>query len=196
VKPGQVTVLLRQWKDGEQKAKEELAALIYPEMRRLARYHMRVNRDLQPVLSPTELVHEAYLRLCGQERPDFEHRAHFYHVAARIMRQVLVDIVREQKALKRGGGQAPLTLDATRIASGDPPVDVLDIHQALDDMEQFDARKARVLELQFFVGLTAEEIAELLGVAVITIRRDARAGIAWLRDRLRGPQSEAQPNET
>lgn len=188
--PGQVTVLLRQWREGKQRAKEELAALIYPEMRRLASYHMRANRDLQPVLSPTELVHEAYLRLCGQERPDFEHRTHFYHVAARIMRQVLVDIVREKKSLKRGAGRAPVTLDATRIASGEPPVDVLDIHQALEEMEQFDPRKASVLELQFFVGLRAEEIADLLGVAVITIRRDARAGIAWLRDRLRGPLSE------
>jgi RNA polymerase sigma factor (TIGR02999 family) len=188
---GQVTVLLKQWKEGDSAAVDMLVPMIYPELRRLARWHLRGSRDVQKVLSPTELVHEAFLRLCDQNQPDWSHRSQFYYIAARVMRQVLVDYVREQRSQKRGGGALTVSLDTMRgigIAENTP--DVLHIHDALNKLEEFDERKARVLELRFFVGLNTDEIAEVLGVSGITVARDVRAAMAWLRTQLSG---EAPP---
>lgn len=177
--PGQITGLLRQWKMGDPIAVEHLAPLIYPELHRLARRHVRSSRDAQ--LSPTELVHEAFLRLCGQQHPTWQHRAHFYYIAARVMRQVLVDFVRERQSQKRGGGSITISLETVRGLSAGSPPSVVDIHEALNELEAFDERKARVMELRYFVGLSAEEIASLLGVSPITVARDVRAAAAWLR---------------
>jgi len=181
-----VTVLLRQWKDGDSTAMERLVPIIYPELRRLARRNLRGSRDAQKVLSPTELVHEAFLRLAGQNQPDFSHRAQFFYVAARVMRQVLVDYVRELRSQKRGGGASPVSLETVSIPGiGENPIDVVDIHEALARLEQFDERKARVLELRFFVGMNTEEIAKILGVSAITVARDVRTSMAWLRTQLK-----------
>ncbi|MFN7932815.1 MAG: ECF-type sigma factor [Bryobacteraceae bacterium] len=180
-----VTVLLRLWKEGDQAAMERLVPLIYPELRKLARRNLKGSRDAQKVLSPTELVHEAFLRMAGQNQPDWNHRAQFYYVAARVMRQVLVDYVREQRSQKRGGGASPVSLETVSIPGiGDNPIDVLDIHDALARLERFDERKARVLELRFFVGMNTEEIAKVLDVSVITVARDVRTSMAWLRTQL------------
>jgi RNA polymerase sigma factor (TIGR02999 family) len=159
----------------------------------LARWQLRGSRDAQKVLSPTELVHEAFLRLSGQSQPDWSHRAQFYYVAARVMRQVLVDYIREQRSQKRGGGSMTLSLDTVHgIRSASQGPDVLHIHEALNRLEIFDPRKARVLELRFFVGLNTEEIAEVLGVAVITVARDVRAAMAWLRTQLTDQGGDAE----
>ncbi|MBS1826073.1 MAG: sigma-70 family RNA polymerase sigma factor [Acidobacteria bacterium] len=180
-----VTLLLRQWKEGDPSAMDRLVPLIYPELRKLARRNLKGSRDAQKVLSPTELVHEAFLRMAGQNQPDWNHRAQFYYVAARVMRQVLVDYVREQRSQKRGGGASPVSLETVSIPGiGDNPIDVLDIHDALARLEQFDERKARVLELRFFVGMNTEEIAKVLDVSVITVARDVRTSMAWLRTQL------------
>jgi RNA polymerase sigma factor (TIGR02999 family) len=184
--PRDVTLLLRQWKDGDPEAMDRLVPLIYPELRKLARRNLRGSRDAQKVLSPTELVHEAFLRMAGQNQPDWNHRAQFYSIAARVMRQVLVDYVREQRSQKRGGGAAPVSLETVSIPGiGGNPIDVLDIHEALARLEQFDPRKARVLELRFFVGMNTEEIAGILDISVITVARDVRTSMAWLRTQLR-----------
>lgn len=188
--PGQITSLLRQWKLGDKLAVDNLAPLIYPELHRLARRHLRSSRDAQ--LSPTELVHEAFLRLCGQEHPNWQHRAHFYYIAARVMRQVLVDFVREKQSQKRGGGAQTVSLETVRGISAGRAPSVVDIHEALKELELFDERKARVLELRYFVGLSAEEIAAMLGVSVITVARDVRAASAWLRSHL---QQTDRPGE-
>lgn len=182
--PGAVTMLLRQWKEGDASAEEQLLPIIYPELRRLARRHMRNNRDVEVRLSPTELVHEAYLRLSGQNQPDYSHRAQFFYIAARVMRQVLVDSVREHRSQKRGGGAMTVSLDTVVDAGGSSDPDVLHIHDALTELEKFDERKAKVLELRFFVGMTTEEIAEVLGVSAITVARDIRAAMAWMKTRL------------
>jgi RNA polymerase sigma factor (TIGR02999 family) len=183
-----VTLLLRLWKEGDPNAMERLVPFIYPELRKLARRNLKGSRDAQKVLSPTELVHEAFLRMSGQNQPDWAHRAQFYYVAARVMRQVLVDYVREQRSQKRGGGAAPVSLETVSIPGiGDNPIDVLDIHDALARLEQFDERKARVLELRFFVGMNTEEIAKVLNVSVITVARDVRTSMAWLRTQLTRP---------
>lgn len=180
-----VTLLLRLWKEGDPDAMERLVPLIYPELRKLARRNLKGSRDVQKVLSPTELVHEAFLRMAGQNQPDWNHRAQFYYVAARVMRQVLVDYVREQRSQKRGGGASPVSLETVSIPGiGDNPIDVLDIHDALARLERFDERKARVLELRFFVGMNTEEIAKVLNVSVITVARDVRTSMAWLRTQL------------
>ena len=188
--PREVTLLLRQWKDGDPAAMEQLVPLIYPELRKLARRNLRGSRDAQKVLSPTELVHEAFLRMAGQNQPDWNHRAQFYYVAARVMRQVLVDYVREQRSQKRGGGVAAVSLETVSIPGiGEKPIDVLDIHEALAKLEQFDERKARVLELRFFVGMNTEEIAKVLDVSAITVARDVRTSMAWLRTQLKPPSA-------
>ena len=184
----EVTTLLRRWNEGDQNAADQLVPLIYPELRKLARRNLRGSRDVQQVLCPTELVHEAFLRLAGQSHPDWSHRAQFYYIAGRVMRQVLVDYVREQRSQKRGGGAAAVTLNTVSMAGiGENPPDVLDIHEALERLEAFDERKARVLELRFFVGLSTEEIASVLKVSAITVARDVRTSMAWLRTQLKSP---------
>lgn len=186
----EVTLLLRQWKQGDAGAIEQLVPLIYPELRKLARRNLRGSRDGQKVLSPTELVHEAFLRLAGQNQPDWNHRAQFYYVAARVMRQVLVDYVRETRTQKRGGGVPIVSLDTMNVPGiGDDPPDVLDIHEALARLEQFDERKARVLELRFFVGMNTEEIAKVLNISAVTVARDVRTAMAWLRSQLKASGS-------
>lgn len=179
VDPGQVTMLLRQWRGGDSAALDELTPLVYSELRILARSRLASERRVG--LSPTELVHEAFLRLVRQEVPDWANRAHFYYIAARLMRQILVDFVRESHARKRGGDQVALSLDnAADVPSAADPT-VLQIHDALNALAEMDPRKARVLEMRFFGGLTAEEIAEVEKMSPVTVTRDVRAATAWLR---------------
>ncbi|MBL8240347.1 MAG: sigma-70 family RNA polymerase sigma factor [Bryobacterales bacterium] len=184
--PGQVTSLLRQWRMGDEAALTALAPLIYAELRGLARSRLAYER--RSGLSPTELVHEAFLRLVRQEQPDWANRAHFYYIAARLMRQILVDFVRESHAQKRGGDAVALSLDeATAFARPTDP-GVLQIHEALNALAEMDARKARVLEMRFFGGLTAEEIAQVENLSPVTVTRDVRAATAWLRAWLAAPE--------
>jgi len=181
---GEITRLLVQWRDGDASACERLAPLVYPELRRLARYHLRSKG--QGSLSPTELVHEAYLRLLGGAAPALESRAHFFSVAARVMRQVLTDWARRHFSLKRGAGQATISLDAVAIQPAGQAGALIALDDALTEFAKFDARKSAALEMRFFGGMTAEEIAEVLQVSPATVQREIRAATAWLRTRL-GP---------
>jgi RNA polymerase sigma factor (TIGR02999 family) len=160
-------------------AAEDLAPFIYPELRRLAGVHVRKEGGVQ--IQPTELVHEVYLRLMEQNHPHWESRYHFYSVASRLMRQVLVDQARQLQAAKRGNGGVQVTLDQSSAFTDAHALDLLRLEEALSELERIDPRKARVIEQHHFGGLKPDEIAELWGASAVTIRRDLRIASAWLR---------------
>jgi len=188
--PGAVTVLLRRWRTGDPVAAEELTSLVYPELRQLARARLSVQRDGD--LSPTELVHEAFLRLAQQRQPEWANRAHFYYIAARLMRQVLVDLSRERLTLKRGEGRRAVRLERIDELIPRQAESVLALDEALLALGEFDERKAQALEMRYFGGMTAEEIGDVLGIAAVTVARDLRAAKAWLRNHLAGTQDAAE----
>jgi RNA polymerase sigma factor (TIGR02999 family) len=158
--------------------------LVYDELRQLAHKYMAGQRAGH-TLQTTALVNEAYLRLAGQDDPGFANRAHFLAVAATAMRQVLVDYARTALRQKRGAGARPVTLDEAAILSPEPTQEILDLNDALEKLATLDARKARVVELQYFGGLKQEEIAEILDVSAVTVRRDWTFSRAWLYAELR-----------
>ena len=175
-----VTLLLHKWQGGDRNALELLTPMIYPELRRLARIHMLKERDGHTI-QPTALVHEAYLRMVGGSSPEFENRSHFFAIAANLMRQILVDYAREQRAQKRGGGLKPLDLDNCHAYSLEQSDNLICLHEALEKLDAFDERKAKALEMRFFGGLTSQEIAEALGISIPTVTREMRLATAWLR---------------
>lgn len=169
---------LRGVAEGDENALERLLPVVYQELRQLAAGYLRDERGGH-TLQPTALAHEAYLRLVGQ-RIAWQGRGHFLGVAARAMRSVLVDHARRRSAQKRGGGQAPVTLDTGMIAANSRPVAFDDLDRALDDLARLSERQARVVELRYFGGLSIEETAEVLGVSPITVKRDWATARAWL----------------
>jgi RNA polymerase sigma factor (TIGR02999 family) len=178
-----LTHLLGEVKAGNKDAFDRLMPLAYAELRRLADSFLRRERS-DHTLQPTALVHEAYVRLVGQEQPDYRNRAHFFGVAAQLMRQILVDHARARNAGKRGGGDAKIPLESVAKASAANPEMFLELDEALQRLEKQEARKARVIEMRFFAGLTADEIAEALGISAEMVRRDLRLGQAWLQREL------------
>lgn len=181
---GTVTQLLREWRAGDRSALDHLIPLVYRELHRLADGFMRRQRPGH-TLRPTDLVAEAYEKLAGAT-PDLADRVHFFAVAARVMRQILVDHARERSAGKRGGGERPITLDEA-LVGGERPDELVDLDRALDELATFDERRARAVELHYFGGLTHDEVAGLLGVHVNTVARDLRVAEAWLHSKLRAP---------
>lgn len=184
--PGNVTRLLIAWSDGDQKDREdldELLPLVYGELRGLAAARLSRERT-DHTLQPTALVHEAYLRLIDQHSVDWKNRAHFFGLAAEMMRRILVNHARDRAAQKRGGGFERVTLGAAQDLVGREEVDLIDLDEALDKLAELDARKARVVELKFFAGLTNDEIAEVQEASVATVERDWRFARAWLFDQL------------
>ncbi len=180
--PRAVTELLRAWTDGDDQALEELIPLVEAELRRLARGYM-VRERREHTLQTTALVNEAFLRLTEARRIRWEDRAHFLGISARLMRRVLVDHARARGFHKRGGGARRVTLDDDLVVAPDPGLDVLALDRALEVLAKEDARKARVVELRFFGGLTVEETAEVLHVSSDTIKRDWRlAKLLLLRE--------------
>ena len=177
-----VTRLLHAWRQGDPDGLERLTPLVYQELRRLAHNYMRSERDGH-MLQTTALVHEAYLRLVDLEL-GFQDRVHFFAVSARLMRRVLVDLARERNAAKRGGEAVVLPLEEGLVATRMPGSDVLALDLALGDLAGFDARKARVVELRVFGGLTIDETAEVLEVSHATVERDLKLAKAWLARRL------------
>ncbi|MCP3961618.1 MAG: sigma-70 family RNA polymerase sigma factor [bacterium] len=173
-----VTRLLHAWREGDPDALERLTPLVYQELRRLAHNYMRGEREGH-MLQTTALVHEAYLRLVDLEL-GFQDRVHFFAVSARLMRRVLVDLARERKAAKRGGEAVVLPLEEGLVATKMPGSDVLALDLALEQLASFDARKARVVELRVFGGLTIDETAEVLEVSHATVERDLKLAKAWL----------------
>ena len=184
--PQDVTGWLRAWGHGDESALAKLVPLVYGELHRRARSFMRRERAGHS-LQPTALIHEAYLRLVGSKPAvDWQDRHHFYALAARLMRQVLVQHSRAHRARKRGGGAAPVTFDETLLAQERAP-DLVRLDEALRALALTDGRKSRVVELRFFGGLSREETADVLGVSAQTVQRDFRLAKAWLlREMKRG----------
>jgi RNA polymerase sigma-70 factor (ECF subfamily) len=182
---GQVTELLLAWGQGEEAAAERLIPLVYDDLRARAAVALRPERHGH-TLTPTALVHEAYLRLVDQSLPQFENRKHFYGVAARVMRQVLVDHARARKAAKRNGGREPLPLDESILFSDERSSDILALDDALGTLAAFDPEKAHLVELRYFTGLTIEETAKMLGVSPATVKREWTLARAWLQREISG----------
>ena len=178
-----LTQLLRAWRDGERQALDEMVPLIHDELRRLATFHLRAERK-DHTLRPTELISEAYLRLAGASVSEVSDRVHFFAIASRVMRQILVDHARRRARGKRGGGVRPDPFDE-RLVGTDRPSELVALDAALEDLAKFDERKARVIELHYFGGLTYDEIAAVCSVHANTVARDLRLGEAWLRRQLR-----------
>ena len=178
-----VTALLIRWREGDGAALDALIPLVYAELRRVARARLRSERHAQS-LQTTALVHEVYLRLVDIDRLTFESRAHFFAVAARLMRQILVDHARRRRAEKRGGGAGMLTLEDVSPAASPNIVDVIALDVALDELARVEERLSRVVELKFFAGLTIDETAIALEVSPATVERDWAVAKAWLYERL------------
>jgi RNA polymerase sigma factor (TIGR02999 family) len=174
-----VTNLLMRWSEGDDAALAELTPLVYAELRRLAHRHMGAERP-DHTLQTTALVNEAYLRLADQTDPRWQNRAHFFAVAAQVMRQILVNYAKSYRAQKRGGGALKIELGETAIVSPELSKEIVDLHEALEKLTKLDSRKARVVELKYFGGLNYEEMAEVLNISSITVRRDWRFAKAWL----------------
>lgn len=180
-----ITSLLTCWEEGNEAALAELAPQVHRELHALARSYLR-KRHHNNTLQATALINEAWLRLIDRSQPmRWESRAHFYGIAARLMRIVLVDYMRSRSAAKRGGTDQPLTVSESVALSPDRPPDVLELSEALDELAKVDDRKARVIELRYFGGMDREEISGALRVSLATVKRDLRLGEAWLRRFLR-----------
>jgi RNA polymerase sigma factor (TIGR02999 family) len=182
--PGRISELLNLVKSGNVEAEAELAPLIYQELRRLARAHLRGERR-DHTLQTTALLHETYLRMMSGESLNVRDRTHFLAIAAGVMRRILIDYARGRKSIKRGGEQqrADLT-DAICLASRQSWDKIIDVNGALDRLSEIDARQARIVELRFFGGLEIEEIAEVVGVSSRTVKRDWQFAQSWLYEQL------------
>jgi RNA polymerase sigma factor (TIGR02999 family) len=177
-----VTALLLEWRQGDKGAFDRLVPVVYQELRRVARAHLKGERAHS--LQTTALVHEAYLRLVDLDRMTIDSRTHFFAVAARLMRQILVDHARKRLADKRGGGVTIVGLEEVTQATKTRAVDVLALDEALDQLTSVDARLCHVVELRFFAGLNIDETAEALDVSTATVERDWVMTRAWLFQRL------------
>jgi RNA polymerase sigma factor (TIGR02999 family) len=184
----EVTQILHEWSDGDSNAPERLMPFVYDELRRLARSFLARERAGH-TLQPTALVNEAYLRLVDQTRVNWQSRAHFYGVAASMMRRVLIDHARTHAAVKRGGTAIRLSLDDLQIPLEERAAGLLALDEALVRLAEMDERKSRVVELRFFAGMSEEEIADLLGVSVRTVLRDWKTARLWLYRELSQDQS-------
>jgi RNA polymerase sigma-70 factor (ECF subfamily) len=172
-----VTRLLDQWAKGDRRAFDELTPLVYKELRQLAASYLRGERKSH-TLQPTALVHEAYLRLVGQRNPHFENRSHFFGVAARLMREILVDHARRRQTLKRAGLSVQLD-EAMNLPNRSSDLMALDV--GLRALEKFDERKCKAVELRYFGGQSIDEIAQILQISEVTVRRDLKMAEAWLQ---------------
>lgn len=179
-----ITEWLIAWSDGRREALDDLMSVVYEELRRMAAGYMRRERGEHP-LQPTALVSEAYLRLVDQHRVQWRNRAHFFGVAAGMMRRILVDHARRRRAEKRGGAWQRVTLSSLDAIAGEQrPVDVLALHESLERLSTFDRQQERIVELRYFGGLTIEETAEVVGISEATVVREWTIAKAWLRAQL------------
>jgi RNA polymerase sigma-70 factor (ECF subfamily) len=180
-----VTALLSEMSEGNASAAERLVPIVYEELKRLARRYMRRERS-DHTLQTTALVHEAYLKLAGQESVKWQSRSHFYGVAAQMMRRILTDHARRNLRLKRGGANDILPLDEALVFSPEYSEELLKLDEALDRLAKLDVRQGRVVELRFFAGLTVEETAEFLRISPKTVKRDWAVAKAWLHAEVSG----------
>ena len=187
--PKQVTELLIEWREGDEAALGRLMPLVYEELRRMAARYMRGEREGH-TLQPSALVNEAYLRLADHRNMQWQGRAHFFGVAAQAMRRVLVDHARTRDSGKRGGGQQKVVLEEAALAAVEPEADLVALDEALRELARLSERKARVVELRYFGGLSVEEAAEVLGVAPVTVMRDWKIAKMWLLRELSNRRDE------
>ncbi len=181
--PG-LTELLSDWQQGDQSALNKLTPLVYDELRRIA--HRYVQREHNGhTLDTTALVNEAYLRLAGQKKIDWQNRSHFFAFTAQVMRHILIDHARRRRYAKHGGDAARMSLAEAELMSQERARELVDLDEALDELAQLDPRKSRVVELRYFGGLDLAETAEVLEVSIMTVRRDWRAAKAWLFRRMK-----------
>jgi len=177
--PHQVTDLLVRWRSGDPTALDSLMPLVYDELRKLASYYLRRERP-DHTLQCTELVHEAFMRLVGQNPPAWQDRAHFYGVAARLMRQILVDHARKQRARKRGGDSPRPTLSEGPVGPKTKALDILALDEALNQLAELSPQQSQIVELRFFSGLSIEDTSEVLGISPATVKRNWTTARAWL----------------
>ncbi|HKT48064.1 MAG TPA: sigma-70 family RNA polymerase sigma factor [Candidatus Acidoferrales bacterium] len=177
--PHQLTDLLAQWRAGQREALDSLMPLVYEELRGLARHYLQQERPGH-TLQSTALVHEAFVRLVGQNPPDWQSRTHFYGVAARLMRQILVDHARASRAAKRGGDSLKLTVDEGLLGAKKADLDIVALDEALTSLAQLNPQQSQIVELRFFSGLSIEETAEVMGSSPATVKRHWTAARAWL----------------
>jgi len=175
----EITQILRDWNDGLEDAQERLLPYVYDELKRQARYLMSRERPGH-TLQPTALVHEAFLRLSHQTGVDWQNRSHFYGIASRLMRQILVDHARQHAAAKRGSSPMHLSLDDVDLPVEDRAGSILAVHEVLDRLEKLDEKQAKVVEMRFFGGLNNVEIGEALGVSERTVQREWQSARLWL----------------
>jgi RNA polymerase sigma-70 factor, ECF subfamily len=175
----EITKLLAEWRDGNQAALEELTPLVYQELHKLAQSYLRRER-LDHTLQPTALINEAYLRLVKHDFPEWQSRSHFFGVASRLMRQILVEHARTHAADKRGGGAAELPLDEAWLYSSEKAAELVALDDALIALANFDERKVRIIELRYFGGMSLEETATALNLSIATIGHETRLARAWL----------------
>jgi RNA polymerase sigma factor (TIGR02999 family) len=185
----QVTMLLHAWRNGQDDAREQLMTLVYPQLRSLARHYMN-GEGGGHTLSATGLVHEAYLKILGAN-VNWDDRVHFFAVAARVMRHVLVDHAKSKRRVKRGGAAAKISLDDVVVVSATADEHLLDLDEALDSLAKIDARKAELVELIYFGGLSQLEAATALSISEATVQRDLKMAKAWLYRALRRDAAEA-----
>jgi RNA polymerase sigma factor (TIGR02999 family) len=171
--------LLGRWRSGDRAALDALMPFVYEELRDLARHYLRLEPS-NHTLQSTALVHEAFVRLAGQRTPDWKGRTHFYGVAARLMRQILVDHARRRDALKRGGDAITLALDDRLVGAGPQNVDILALDDALNRLAELSPQQSQIVELRFFSGLSIEETSDVLGVSPATVTRGWTMARAWL----------------
>lgn len=181
--PQNVTQLLLEWRRGNQRALDQLMPLVYDELRRLAQHYMRSERT-DHTLQATALVNEAYLRLVDSD-VSWQDRAHFFAVAARLMRRILVDHAKAHRRSKRGSGAAKVSLDEALDVAVEPTADVIELDETLQRLAKFDPRKSQIIELHFFGGLSNEEVAEALGISRATVQRELKLAKAWLNHEMR-----------
>lgn len=186
----QVTQLLCEWRSGDSSALEKLIPLVQPELVRLAHHYMSLERPGH-TLQTTALLDDAYLQLAGKTHPQWQNRAHFFAVAAQIMRRIMVDHARRRRALKRSGGTIRITLDECAAVTQARAAELLALDEALEKLAAFDPRKSKVVEMRYFGGLTMEEIADVLKIHVNTVTRDWTAARAWLFAALSGEDMDA-----
>src|SRR5262245_33894680 len=181
--PLTITQLLMKWRDGDQTALDELAPRVYKELRRLAKYYLRQERPGH-TLQPSDLVHEAYLRLVDEKDVDWQNRAHFFGIATVRIRRILVEHARRRQAAKRGGGEYRLSLSKADRVAEKRDVNLVALDDALRRLQELDSQKSRIVELRYFGGLTIEETAEALKISLATVKRDWSMARAWLRSEI------------
>jgi RNA polymerase sigma factor (TIGR02999 family) len=189
--PEELTGLLVEWRNGDRTALDRLMPLVYDELRRIASRCMKRER-VGHTLQTTALINEAYLRMAGQPATDWQDRAHFFAVAATVMRHLLVDRARSRRYEKRGGSLQRVTLDEEAIVSSQRHADLLALDEALGKLAQFDERKVKIVEMRYFGGLSAAETAEVLGISEITVKREWLKAKAWLYRELSEGTSDAR----